>query len=953
MDPNASTRHLRRLAREPAERIEAQLRRARVQVEFARELAAGSELEGAFKRAEAVYGRTPEGDLSAWVAEIESELAPVGKLAKEHTVHCVGHGHIDMNWMWSWPETAATTHDTFASVLGLMDRYPELTYSQSQASVYALVEELYPEMFEQIRARVREGRWEVAAVHWVEGDKNLASGESLARHLLYTRRYFKDKFGLEAEDVELDWEPDTFGHANTIPGIDALGGVKYYYSCRTGGGFDHCRVGDARPALFWWKGPNGARLLVNRETTWYNSYVNIGENFALPLVRFCRETGLRDWLNVYGVGNHGGGPTRDEIEWFLAAREYPVFPKVVFSTATRYFRKIAAEIDARGIVLPEIDHELNFEFTGCYTSQSAIKRANRFGENYCVEAEQLSVIARALDPNFPDQREKLRKAWINVLFNQFHDILPGSGVAATREHAMGLFQETAAITGAAKRMAAQRIVAEVDTLSILPDNPEARDEANRLGEDAPFEAGAGLGAGMSGFSEASGAGRRFYPVVVFNPCAWRRSELVEAHLYDDVLDPVRLVAVGPDGKAQPTLMTYHSPYRKADWGHDKTSILFPAIDVPPLGYKTYVICEGAPDSGSAPQVRVHSDTEIETPFLKAALNRYSPEAKVGIGILGEWDYVTEQPRGMTAWVLGGETSSVPLRTTSFGLRGVARDEGRNTAVGNQFAVQTVQDLSIPDSESKVKLTTTFHGLAPRIDFEAEIDWREIGTQQRGIPGLVVSFESGLGNAEAIYETPFGSVQREGAPGDVPTLRFAHLRGPGGKGMTVTQDSKYGFSHQGGKLRMRVVRSSFDPDHAPEVGKQTVRFSVVLHEKDPSPAELARLGAERNHPLMVLPASVQRGSRPASASFLSVEPDSVVLTSLKPREDGAGLIVRLVEMNGDDVTARVTLAPELLGGISSARRVDLLEQPIEGEALLENGVVTFGLSANDIATVLLS
>ncbi len=276
MNPNTRSRISRALSVLPGETTSRWLRRADAQINFARAfvtLNAGAEdwvgrvdeaqnILDSFDSSQGVNG------LIAAVQAAEAALEPIGVAAKGYAIHCVGHGHIDMNWMWSWPETVATTHDTFASVLSLMRQYTDVTYSQSQASVYALMERYHPALFAEIQERVREGRWEISAAHWVEGDKNLASGESLARHLLYTRRYFTEKFGLSAEDLPVDWEPDTFGHANTIPDILALGGVKFYYSCRTGGGFDHDVIGpDPRPKLFWWEGPAGGRVLVNRETT--------------------------------------------------------------------------------------------------------------------------------------------------------------------------------------------------------------------------------------------------------------------------------------------------------------------------------------------------------------------------------------------------------------------------------------------------------------------------------------------------------------------------------------------------------------------------------------------------------------------------------------------------------------------------------------------------------------
>ena len=146
-------------------------------------------------------------------------------MAKTYTVHNVGHAHIDMNWMWPWPETVAVTNDTFTTVLRLMDEFPDFRFTQSQASVYEIARRYNPALFERIKARVAEGRWEVAASQWVEGDKNLASGEAIARHLLYTRRFMEEQLGLKPEDVPIDFEPDTFGHAHTIPTLVSRGGV--------------------------------------------------------------------------------------------------------------------------------------------------------------------------------------------------------------------------------------------------------------------------------------------------------------------------------------------------------------------------------------------------------------------------------------------------------------------------------------------------------------------------------------------------------------------------------------------------------------------------------------------------------------------------------------------------------------------------------------------------------
>ncbi len=982
MNGQTVSRILREMHDEPREETRRWLRRAQLQMEFARAFASALPAEETAGWAEAIDTaaarlETHEPDsglagLRKTVQAAEGQMEAIGRAAREYRIHCVGHGHIDMNWMWSWPETVATTHDTFASVLSLMEQFPELTYSQSQASVYALVERHFPAMFERIRERVKEGRWEVTAVHWVEGDKNLASGESLCRHLLYTRDYFRQRFGLAPEDLPVDWEPDTFGHAATIPTILAQAAVKYYYSCRTGGGFDHARVGGPRPRLFWWQGPDGSRVLVNRESTWYNSYVNIGDNIALPLVDFVRETGLHDWLNVFGIGNHGGGPTRTEVEYLSEMREWPIYPQVLFSTATRYFTAVEQEMARSGRELPVLAHELNFEFTGCYTSQSAIKRANRLGESYLAEAETLGALAsRLADQPYP--ADLLREAWIGVLFNQFHDILPGSGVRETRAHAEGLFQEAGAVAGAIKRSAGGALAGRIDTLALLPNTPEGRHERALAEEgkaNTPFVAGSGIGAMLSGYSQASGGGRRFRPFVVYNPCAWPRSERVTAALYDTDFRPGDIVALDEEGRAHPTQFLGKS----SDWGHDKLSVAFDAQDVPALGYRTYLLCEGAPSGYESP-LRLLPKEWIETPFLRFQLDRYrcgliqlidkrtGAHLALGSAPIGSWEYVTERPRGMTAWVLGRELEP-PLTLTSTGFHVMGAERNQGTAVSleqDAFGFRADWHLVVLGTQSTIRVSLLIHGLEPRLDFSAEVDWREIGDPQRGIPGLVLSFPFRLDSVMAQYEAPFGSVERDCfLQEEVPTLRYAHLGGQasaGGDskvyaGVTLVQDCKYGHQLNFSELRLRILRSSFDPDHAPEVGKSTVRYSLYLHDKPPTPADLVRLGAAWNHPLMLIPTNLQRGDTPARDGFVQVSPDNVVLTCLKQALDGNGLILRLVELNGEATEAEVRLAPALAAGISSAERVDVLERP-SGEAAWKGGVLRVPVPAHGFSTVRLA
>ncbi len=167
-----------------------------------------------------------KADMKSVVENAEKSLAPIGEALKEYTIYCVGHAHIDMNWMWNWPETVSVTNDTFSTVDRLLDEFPDFYFSQSQASTYLAAKEYLPEVYEMIKRRVKEGRWEITANTWVECEENIALGEILCRHLLYTKRFIRDEFGFTLDTVKLDWEPDLFGHPHSLPGILAKAGVN-------------------------------------------------------------------------------------------------------------------------------------------------------------------------------------------------------------------------------------------------------------------------------------------------------------------------------------------------------------------------------------------------------------------------------------------------------------------------------------------------------------------------------------------------------------------------------------------------------------------------------------------------------------------------------------------------------------------------------------------------------
>jgi len=931
-----------------------QLERLRAQIHFADQLRAlhpdeSSEWERLILEAGRLVAdalRASALDLDRIVADGEQILAPIGAAAKEYELLCVSHAHIDMNWMWSWPETVAVCNDTFDTMLKLMDEFPEFIFSQSQASVYLAMEQYNPAQFQAIRQRVSEGRWEVTASQWVEGDKNMASGESITRHLLYTREYFQEKFGLSPEDVTLDYEPDTFGHPATLPTILNRGGVKYYYHCR----------GSRGPHLYWWDGPDDSRLLTLNGMPWYMGPIE--PKIADPLISFSRDTGLKYLPVQYGVGDHGGGPTRRDLRNLDELNTWPVFPQVKCSSWHAFFRRAAA--DARD--LPVITGERNFVFTGCYTSQARQKWANRHNENLLYTAEAAAAIGeRVAGVEYPGHN--LDEAWKHVLFDQFHDILPGSGMRDTRHYAMAMAQEGQAAGGMARTNALRALGKLVNTESLLADFRPDPDAERKAATESGRAGGAGVGhstgdGGESSFGMSRTSERAF---LIFNPLPYARTEVVEAKLWDTELDRASLVVTGEGVEPQLVQVLGDGNY----WGHAFLDIAFP-VEVPALGYRAVCISDRAaelglkreqnwePWGGSIDWRRIEArEDALENDQVRAVLDAGSGglTSLVDKGTGREWvpagqcsgifQYCLEQNQGMTAWTIGRFL------------------ERRDLAGGGKLsrlhsgpwlnAYRWTRDLG----NSKLELDITLRHGSPRVEYRLNVDWRQIGDKDRGIPHLKVRFPLAASQPTGRYEIPFGALERDLTEGEeVPAIRWAEMLDADGQGVVLGNTSKYGFNIEGDSLNMTLLRGSIDPDPLPDLGEHIIEYSIAPHGPGWAASDSVGEGEQVNLPLVVASCDFQAGDLAASHSFASMDPGPARLVALKRAQDGKGVVLRLAEVDGLDTEVSLTLDPALAG--ARATLVDAVERPMEGGvADLRDGVLTVQVPAGGITAVRLA
>jgi alpha-mannosidase len=365
------------------------------------------------------------GLLASRLEEIKREYPPVGGLA------LTGHAHIDLAWLWPLAETRRKGRRTFASVLGLMDRYEDFTFNQSSAQLYAWIEEDDPALFERVRARVAEGRWEAVGGSWCEPDCQVTGGESFVRQLLYGQRYFESRFGHRST---VAWLPDAFGFSPGIPQLLLGAGISGFFTAK----LKWSETNRFPHDLFWWEGIDGSRVTAH-------TILNPGADYNGDIVPFYL---LGVWGNfggkrrhqesifAFGWGDGGGGPSEKMLENYARLKDFPALPRLRMARVDEHFGSLPQD-------LPKWVGELYLELhRGTLTSQGKVKKLNREGEHRLLEAEAFATTAALHGAEYPAR--ELDRLWKILLLNQFHDILPGSSIAEVYEDAHGQLAEVVA-----------------------------------------------------------------------------------------------------------------------------------------------------------------------------------------------------------------------------------------------------------------------------------------------------------------------------------------------------------------------------------------------------------------------------------------------------------------------------------------------------------------------------
>ena len=795
------------------------------------------------------------------LAELRSSLLPLGRNIKQRRFNLLGHAHLDMAWLWTTDETYEVAERTFKSVLSLQQEFPALTFGHTSPALYQWLEINRPQLFAEIQDAVRLNKWEVLGGMWVEPETNLVSGESLIRQLLYGQQYYQEKFG---KITKVAWLPDSFGFTWQLPQIFKQCGIEYFVTGKL-----HWNDTNKFPlGCFWWESPDGTRLLTLMSPP---NVTGVMDTNPITMTDYAldweTQTGLQDIFWLPGVGDHGGGPTRDMLEVAQKWDNSPFFPKIEFSTAIDYFAKISAD-NSSADNFPVWNDELYLELhRGCYTVHADQKKYNRYCERLLYQAELWSTLATLLcKDRFVDQplfsimnriigkeglcqgdwQQLIEIAWKKVLFNQFHDILPGTSIPEVFTEANQDWSDAIAIGKNILHNALGAIASSIK----LPTPPQA---------DAQ-------------------------PLVVFNSLNWKRSQVVtiegsKSRVYDCEGDVVRSQLIKDN------------------------QLVFLAKNIPSIGYRLFWLCSN--HNSLTSKALEQQNYVLENQYLQVVVNPDTGNLDSIYDRINNKEILRDsgnviqafEDRGQywDAWNIDPEYEQKQLSTTELEsiawinvelIKGIRVVKKLNNS-------KFIQDYILEPDSSILKINNT-------------VDWQETHVMVK------IAFPLNIKSNYVTYEIPCGAIKRttqpqtaeEKAKWEVSALNWADLTDNDGKyGVSLLNDCKYGYDAKPDLLRLTLLRSSVWPDPQSDKGTHHFTYAIYPHVNDWKKAKTVQKGYELNTPLQtIIPAqnslnNQQNNQLSPSQELLNLSADNLVLMAFKLGIDRQP-IMRCYEAHGE-------------------------------------------------------
>jgi len=804
-------------------------------------------------------------------------------------IYVVGHSHIDAVWLWDRKETLdICCYKTFKNAIDLIKKYPELIFAQSSAHFYEWMEKYYPEIFEEIKKLVAEGKWEIIGGMWAEPDCNIPSGESLVRQILYGKKYFKKKFNF---DVKVAWLPDTFGFASTLPQIFKKSGIEYFVTSKL-----NWQTTLPFPYfLFRWKSIDGSEIIGYETPGGYNNtepeHLHRQAKYIFKLHR------LKTSIFPFGKGDHGGGFTEEMIKELFDYQNSEV-EKIDFIKVHKYFNEVIEPIKHR---LPEFNDELYLKtHRGTYTSFSRIKSSNRRAEIALDVAERFSNIACSLGMDC--KSEDFEEIWKILLFNQFHDSIAGTSIEKVYEDAEQDFRKIFDFTNKITQESLNFITKQINT----------------------------TGEGKS--------------IVVFNPLAWERAGIVRFE-FEKVGFPKFIIK---DCTGAPV------EYQISE-EEGKKFVEFLAKNIPSVGYKEYKIILVNNNEQRSSKTFENPSNIIENEFFKVEV---SPDTGI---IKSIYDKKNERE------VLGEKGGNIIQ---------IYEDETLIEGPWNIW-LGKLDELSTPESISKEQneisssitvkyrykhqseedsifvLKISLYKSIPLIFFKANINWHEKHKM------IKVGFHLNGYSDFTTYEIPYGHIVRrnpdskdaspaERAKWEVSGQKWLDYTFSNGEyGVSLLNDSKYGFDVHNNFIRMSLLRTPSFPlpynisledlenltESVMDLGKHTINYALYPHTGDWRSAKTFKRAYEFNYPLIPIFTETHEGHLPKETSFLKLtRSNSILLMTWKKSEDKKGEILRLLETEGKEQMLEI----EISDNVKEAYEVNLMEEVLDSENIIING-----------------
>ena len=806
---------------------------------------------------------------------------------EDYVATCVGHTHIDVAWWWTVAQTREKVGRSFSTVLKLMDQYPEYIFMSSQPQLYKFIKEDYPDIYEKIKEKVKEGVWEPEGAMWLEADCNVTSGESLIRQILHGKRFFKEEFNVENEVL---WLPDVFGYSAALPQILKKSNVNYFMTTKIAWNQFNKMPYDT----FMWKGIDGTEILTHFITTTdpnqdkkchfttYNGILHPG-SIKGAWDRYQQKEINDDVLVCYGYGDGGGGVSYEMLETGRRmAKGIPGMPKVKLGNSLDYFKKLEKKVEGNKR-LPRWVGELYLEYhRGTYTSMARNKRDNRISEQLYESTEKVNSLAMLLGKEYP--AENINKNWENILLNQFHDILPGTSIKKVYDVTDEDYKR---IIGSGKEMLA-------DGINYIAENISLKNKS----------------------------------VVVFNTLGFDRDDIVEFEVPSDINMPAVL-----DGNEEIECQLI-----------DDGKAIFFAKGIPANGHKAFEIIEATKSSSTNLTIEKNY---IENKFFDIKINE---EGNI-TSIIDKKSNREVLKEGQTANVLQAfEDKPMDYDNWDIDIYYDEKmwlvNDVQHIEVIERVNVRSTLEIKRKFQDSTIIQKVYIYNDIPRIDFDTNIDWKESQVLLKAafpvdINSNEATYEIQYGN---VKRPTHRNTSWDEARFEVCGHKWVDLS-EGNYGVSLMNNSKYGHDILDGVMRLTLLKSGILPNTTSDQEVHNFIYSIYPHTGDYKDAGTVKMAYNLNVPLYSKVEEAHEGSLESKSSLVKVDKDNVIIEVIKKAEDSDELVIRMYECH--NMRTNVTL--EMISEIESVKECNLMETDIS-ELSKDGNKVSFEMKPFEILTL---